>query len=116
MQEYQFPESRHGLTRKFYCGLDVYLTVNLKPDGELGEIFIKLGKPGTTVNGLMQAWSVTISTALKRGVPWEDFREKYQGMRFEPMTHEYTSLIDAVTHNIDQLIEENRKEQQKRIK
>jgi len=115
MEEYQFPESHNGLTRKFHCGLDVYLTVNLKPDGELGEIFIKLGKPGTTVNGLMQAWAVTISTALKRGVSWEDFREKYEGMRFEPMSHEYTSLIDSVTHNIDQLIEENRKLIDKRI-
>ena len=109
MEKHEFPDSHTGLTRKFHCGLDVYLTVNMKPNGEPGEVFVRLGKTGTTVNGLMQAWAVTISTSLKQGVSWEEFRDKYQGMRFEPMTHEYTSLMDAVTQNIDQLIEEFRR-------
>ncbi len=73
MEQHQFPATRRGLTRKFNCGLDVYLTVNLKPDGDPGEIFVKLGKPGTAVSGLMHAFALTVSAALQRGVPWSDF-------------------------------------------
>ncbi len=108
MEQHHFSATRHGLTRKFNCGLDVYLTVNLKPDGEPGEVFVKLGKPGTTVSGLMQAWAVTISVALQRGVPWSDLRKKYKGTTFEPKTQDYSSLVDAVTKNVDELIEELR--------
>ena len=108
MEQHQFSATRSGLTRKFNCGLDVYVTVNLKPDGEPGEVFVKLGKQGSTVSGLMQAWAVTISAALQRGVPWSDLREKYKEMTFEPRTHEYSSLVDAVTQNVDVMIEELR--------
>lgn len=106
MERHQFPPTRSGLTRKFNCGLDVYLTVNAKPDGEPAEIFVKLGKQGTTVSGLMQAWAVTVSAALQRGVEWLDLRDKYVGSTFEPKTHEYTSLVDAVARNVDELIDQ----------
>ena len=43
MEGYRFPETRQGLTRRFNCGLDVYLTVNPKPDGEPGEVFVRKG-------------------------------------------------------------------------
>ena len=108
IEQHQFSPTRRGLTRKFNCGLDVYLTVNLKPDGDPGEVFVKLGKQGSTVSGLMQAWAVTISAALQRGVPWSDLREKFKDATFEPRTHEYSSLVDAVTQNIDAIIEELR--------
>lgn len=114
MERFHFAETRSGFTRKFNCGLDVYLTVNAKPDGEPGEVFVKLGKQGTTISGLMQAWTVTISAALQRGVPWSHLREKYTGSTFEPNTHEYASLVDAVAHNVDALIAELRKQADER--
>ena len=82
--EYRFPDSRKGITRKFICGPDVYLTVNPLPNGEPGEIFIKIAKQGSTLSGLMQAWAVTVSAALQRGVPWTDLREKYKDATFDP--------------------------------
>ena len=114
MSEYRFPSTRQGLTRKFNCGLDVYLTVNATAEGELGEVFVKLGKPGSTVSGLIQAWVVTISAALQRGVPWSELRDKYADTTFEPRTHEYTSLVDAVARNIDEMRDELREEVRKR--
>lgn len=108
MEHFQFPSSRGGLTRKFVCGLDIYLTVNTMPNGEPGEIFLKLGKQGSTVSGLMQAWAVTISAALQRGVPWPELREKFMGARFDPSDHKYSSLVDAVARNVDSLIDELR--------
>ena len=110
MAEFRFPETRHGLTRKFRCGLDVYLTVNATADGDPGEVFIKLGKQGSTVSGLMQAFAVTVSAALQRGVPWQELREKYIHTTFEPRTHKYTSLIDAVAQNIDEMLQELRQQ------
>ena len=76
MEQHQFPATRRGLTRKFNCGLDVYLTVNLKRDGEPGEVLVKLGKQGTAGSGMVQAWAVTIPVALQRGLPWSGWRDK----------------------------------------
>ncbi len=111
--QFQFPDARKGLTRKFICGPDVYLTVNPLPNGEPGEIFVKLAKQGSTLSGLMQAWAVTISAALQRGVPWSDLRDKYRAARFEPNNHRYTSLVDAVARNVDEMIAELRQQHEK---
>jgi len=108
-RDYRFSETRKGLTRKFNVGgLDVYLTVNPTPSADPGEVFIKIAKQGSTLSGLMQAWAVTVSAALQRGVPWSDLREKYVGTRFEPNDHRCTSLIDAVARNIDDLVSQFR--------
>ena len=115
MENYQFSMTRMGLTRKFDCGLDVYLTVNSKPTGEPGEVFIKLGKQGSTVSGLMQAWAVTISAALQRGVPWSELREKYRETKFEPSTDDYTSLVDAIAQNIDALTRQLQRQQEEKV-
>ena len=56
MEKYRFPGRRQGLTRKFICGADVYLTVNPLPDGQPGEVLVKIGKRGSTLSGLMHAW------------------------------------------------------------
>lgn len=109
MEQFRFPETRSGLTRKIECGLDVYITVNAMPDGEPAEIFVKLGKQGSAISGLMHAWVVTISAALQRGVLWSDLRDKYVDSRFEPNTHEYASLVDAVSRTVDEMAAEIRR-------
>ena len=49
-----------------------------------------------------------MSAALQRGVRWSELSEKFLEMRFEPQTHEYTSLVDAIARNIDEMIDEIR--------
>jgi ribonucleoside-diphosphate reductase alpha chain len=110
MEHRKLPDTRHGITRKFTCGPEIYLTVNAAADGEPAEIFLKIAKQGSTVSGLMQAWAITLSAALQRGVPWSELREKYLDLRFEPNDHKYSSLIDAVARNIDELIVELRQQ------
>ncbi len=114
--EHRFPNNRKGMTRKFTCGPDVYLTVNPLPNGEPGEIFIKLAKQGSTLSGLMQAWAVTVSAALQRGVPWADLRDKYKDVSFSPRNHKYSSLVDAVAQNVDELILELRKQSAQKLR
>ena len=60
------------------------MTAGSYDDGQLGEVFLKLGKQGSTLAGVMDAFSIAISIALQYGVPLEAFVNKFVNMRFEP--------------------------------
>src|SRR5439155_4242810 len=54
-------------------------------DGTLGEIFLTdIGKEGSTIKGLMNAFATAISIGLQYGVPLETFVRKFAFVRFEP--------------------------------
>jgi ribonucleoside-diphosphate reductase alpha chain len=50
----------------------------------LGELFLKLGKQGSTLAGVMDAFSIAVSIGLQYGVPLETFVSKFTNLRFEP--------------------------------
>ena len=60
------------------------MTAGSYDDGQLGEVFLKLGKQGSTLAGVMDAFSIAISIALQYGVPLDAFVSKFVNMRFEP--------------------------------
>ena len=60
------------------------MTAGSYDDGQLGEVFLKLGKQGSTLAGVMDAFSIAISIAIQYGVPLEAFVSKFVNMRFEP--------------------------------
>jgi ribonucleoside-diphosphate reductase alpha chain len=66
------------------AGAEGYLTAGSYPDDGLGEVFLKLGKQGSTLAGVMDAFSIAISIALQYGVPLETYVQKFTNMRFEP--------------------------------
>jgi ribonucleoside-diphosphate reductase alpha chain len=66
------------------AGAEGYLTAGSYPDDGLGEVFLKLGKQGSTLAGVMDAFSIAISIALQYGVPLEAFVSKFVNMKFEP--------------------------------
>jgi ribonucleoside-diphosphate reductase alpha chain len=81
----RLPKSRPSRTTSFaVAGAEGYLTAGTYDDGELGEVFLKLGKQGSTLAGVMDAFSIAISIALQYGVPLEAFVSKFVNMRFEP--------------------------------
>jgi ribonucleoside-diphosphate reductase alpha chain len=81
----RLPKTRNSRTTSFQvAGAEGYLTAGTYDDGELGEVFLKLGKQGSTLAGVMDAFSVAISIALQYGVPLEAFVSKFVNMRFEP--------------------------------
>ena len=100
----RLPKSRNSLTTSFSVGgAEGYLTSSRYEDGDLGEIFLKLGKQGSTLAGVMDAFSLAISVALQYGVPLETYVQKFTNMKFEPagMTDDADiriaqSLIDYV--------------------
>jgi ribonucleoside-diphosphate reductase alpha chain len=82
---HRLPAERTALTHKFeISGHEGYITVGLYPDGQPGEIFLKMAKEGSTVSGLMDSFATSVSMALQYGVPLRDLVNKFAHVRFEP--------------------------------
>jgi len=81
----RLPKSRPSMTTSFAVGgAEGYMTAGAYADGALGEVFLKLGKQGSTLAGVMDAFSIAVSIGLQYGVPLETFVEKFTNLRFEP--------------------------------
>jgi ribonucleoside-diphosphate reductase alpha chain len=81
----RLPKRRPSQTTSFaVAGAEGYMTAGSYPDDGLGEVFLKLGKQGSTLAGVMDAFSIAISIALQYGVPLETYVQKFTNMRFEP--------------------------------
>ena len=82
---HRLPAERASVTHKFGLGgHEGYITVGLYPNGQPGEIFIRMAKEGSTVSGLMDSFATAISLALQHGVPLKVLCEKFAHTRFEP--------------------------------
>jgi len=81
----RLPKKRPSQTVSFTVGgAEGYLTAGSYPDDGLGEIFVKLGKQGSTLAGVMDAFSMSISVGLQYGIPLEFYVSKFSNQRFEP--------------------------------
>ena len=81
----RLPKSRQGRTTSFsVSGAEGYMTSGAYEDGRLGEVFLKLGKQGSTLAGVMDAFSIAVSIGLQYGVPLESFVQKFTNLKFEP--------------------------------
>ncbi len=100
----RLPQSRPALTTSFQVGdAEGYITAGSYPDDGLGEIFLKASKQGSTLSGIMDAFSIAVSVGLQYGVPLEDYASKFINMKFEPsgMTNDpdirfASSIVDYV--------------------
>ncbi len=82
---HRLPDERASLTHKFaIAGHEGYITVGLYPNGQPGEIFIRMAKEGSTVSGLMDSFATAASLSLQHGVPLKVLCEKFAHSRFEP--------------------------------
>jgi ribonucleoside-diphosphate reductase alpha chain len=104
----RLPKKRPSETVSFaVAGAEGYMTAGSYPDDGLGEIFVKMSKQGSTLAGVMDAFSMAISIALQYGVPLETYVSKFVNMRFEPagMTDDpdvrmATSVVDYLFRRI----------------
>ncbi len=81
----RLPKSRLSRTTSFTVGgAEGYMTSGAHDDGGLGEVFLKLGKQGSTLAGVMDAFSIAVSIGLQYGVPLETYVAKFTNLRFEP--------------------------------
>jgi len=81
----KLPSDVDGWRHKFEIdGYKGYLIVNEYPDGRPGEIFLKLGKPGSTVSGLIDGFTQLCSIALQYNIPLPKLIMSFIDTRFEP--------------------------------
>jgi len=82
----RMPRERQSITHKFsLAGHEGYITAGMYEDGTVGEIFLTdIGKEGSTLRGMMNAFATAISISLQYGVPLETLVRKFSYMRFEP--------------------------------
>lgn len=100
----RLPRRRRSSTFAFRVSdCEGYVTVGEYDNGRPGEVFMKVSKQGSTLAGVMDAFSISVSLGLQHGVPLSTFVKKYTNMRFEPagMTDDAdlriaTSLVDYI--------------------
>jgi ribonucleoside-diphosphate reductase alpha chain len=81
----RLPKKRPAATTSFAVGgAEGYMTASSYPDDGLGEIFLKMSKQGSTLAGMMDAFSIAVSIGLQYGVPLETYVSKFVNMRFDP--------------------------------
>ncbi len=81
----RLPRKRSATVTRFsVAGAEGYMTASSYPDDGIGEVFLKLGKQGSTLAGVMDAFSIAISVGLQYGIPLESYVAKFTNMRFDP--------------------------------
>src|SRR6202034_2366437 len=116
----RLPRRRRSSTFSFrVADCEGYVTVGEYEDGRPGEVFMKVSKQGSTLAGIMDAFSISVSLGLQHGVPLATYVRKYTSMRFEPagITDDpelriATSLVDYIFRRlaVDYLSREEREE------
>src|ERR1700730_12658152 len=81
----RLPKQRSATVTRFsVAGAKGYMTASSYPGDGIGEVFLKLGKQGSTLAGVMDAFSIAISVGLQYGIPLESYVAKFTNMRFDP--------------------------------
>ena len=82
---HRLQDERSAINHHFsIAGQEGYLTVGLYPNGQPGEIFIRMAKAGSTISGLMECFGTVVSVGLQHGVPLKVLCDKLSHTRFEP--------------------------------
>jgi ribonucleoside-diphosphate reductase alpha chain len=95
---------RESITYKAEIGspaFEFYITAGKYDDGTLGEVFIRAGKDGSTIQGLLDAWAITFSIALQYGAEFPMLARKLAHMRFEPLGYTDDERIPQVASILD---------------
>jgi ribonucleoside-diphosphate reductase alpha chain len=104
----RLPRRRNSKTFAFrVADCEGYVTVGEYEDGRPGEVFINVSKQGSTLAGIMDAFSISLSLGLQHQVPLATYVRKYTNMKFEPagLTDDAelriaTSLVDYIFRRI----------------
>lgn len=121
MPRKKLPDTRVGQIHKIIIvdqqagGYELYITANRHEDGTLGEVFLGIGKPGSTLQGMLDGWAIMLSLGLQYGVPLEKVINKFKRQSFSPSGKtndenipECSSLLDCVVRHLELLASEVR--------
>jgi ribonucleoside-diphosphate reductase alpha chain len=81
----KLPRNRTSKTFEFrIADCKGFVTIGEYDDGRPGEMFMRVSKQGSTLAGIMDAFSISISYGLQYGVPLRHYVEAFTNTRFEP--------------------------------
>lgn len=82
---HRLESERQGVTHRFnIAGHRGYITINVYPSGQPGELFIRVAKCGSTLAGLLDSLAIAVSLGLQHGISLKTFADKYIDAKFEP--------------------------------
>lgn len=89
--------------------IKIYTTVNRNEYGEISEIYITTDREGTTIMGLLNALSKSISVMLQYHVPPKDISRMLRGQIYEPygfvQKHPYIKHVSSISDLISKIID-----------
>lgn len=87
----------------------IYTTVNRNEEGEISEIYITTDREGTTIMGLLNSLSKTISVMLQYRIPAWNISKMLRGQRYEPygfvQRHPYIKYASSISDLISKIID-----------
>lgn len=106
----ELPHTRVSTTHKVtiygeHGDAPLYITAGRYPNGEVGELFVNMGKQGSTLRGALDSWARMVSVALQWGVPMGEIIRKFQGVAFEPSGATSNKAIPRCTSVVDYTVQ-----------
>ena len=106
------PTSRRGKLKGIRSGhthpaqidsIKIYTTVNRNEYGEISEIYMTTDREGTTIMGLLNSLSKTISVMLQYRIPPHNISKMLRGQQYEPygfvQRHPYIKYATSISVN-----------------
>ena len=90
-------------------GVKIYTTVNRKGKGDISELFVTTDREGTTIMGLLNSLSKTISVMLQYGIPAASISKMLRGQKYEPygfvQSHPNIKYVTSISDLISKVID-----------
>ncbi len=90
-------------------GVKIYTTVNRNSRGEISELFVTTDREGTTIMGLLNSLSKTISVMLQYGIPAQNISKMLRGQKYEPygfvQSHPNIKYVTSISDLISKVID-----------
>lgn len=90
-------------------GVKIYTTVNRNECGRISELFVTTDREGTTIMGLLNSLSKTISVMLQYGIPAQDISKMLRGQMYEPygfvQGHPHIKYVTSISDLISKVID-----------
>lgn len=88
--------------------LKIYIIVGFYTNGDPGEVFLKIGKEGSTLAGVMDILGACISQMMQYNIPWKRISRSLRNTNFAPLNVEGKSIAHAIVRAVDKIVKERK--------
>ena len=102
----RMPVTRHSVTHMIrHSGqLKIYIIVGFFTNGDPGEVFLKIGKEGSTLAGLMDIIGIQMSQMMQHEIPWDTIGHNLLNTNFEPLDSNGKSIAHVIVLAITKIL------------